>query len=278
MAETTYLICTDLDNTLLTPEKNITLATKEMMDHVIQNGNYFVYNTGRPYHGGIEYIQLLPQTMPAIFLNGALIIWTNPKTLEVEKKISFPLNLTLLHELLEEIMPYLDGGLIYAFEYLYVYHKNKLPFWLVHDNEYITLKRLTAKTKFIDEPLSASFQVKEEHVQEFLFIIQKEKYQEFSFYSWGNFDHIYSFEVIKKGVSKGAALSLLKDILRLPSLYTIAFGDNYNDVSMLEIADEGIYMCNSKEDLLKKGKLFTSLTSSQDGLLDYLKEHHPELF
>lgn len=39
-----------------------------MMDHVIQNGNYFVYNTGRPYHGGIEYIQLLPQTMPAIFL------------------------------------------------------------------------------------------------------------------------------------------------------------------------------------------------------------------
>lgn len=68
MAETTYLICTDLDNTLLTPEKNITLATKEMMDHVIQNGNYFVYNTGRPYHGGIEYIQLLPQTMPAIFL------------------------------------------------------------------------------------------------------------------------------------------------------------------------------------------------------------------
>lgn len=80
----------------------------------------------------------------------------------------------------------------------------------MHDNEYVTIKRLTAKTKFIDEPLSASFQVKEEHVQEFLFIIQKEKYQEFSFYSWGNFDHIYSFEVIKKGVSKGAALSLLK--------------------------------------------------------------------
>ena len=79
-------------------------------------------------------------------------------------------------------------------------------------------------------------------------------------------------------MSKGAALSLLKDELHLPSLYTIAFGDNYNDVSMLEIADEGVYMCNSKEDLLKKGKLFTSLTSSHDGIFDYLKKQHPELF
>jgi len=278
MAELTYLICTDLDNTLLTPEKNITLATQKMIKHLIQSGNYFVYNTGRPYHGVIEYLRLLPKTMPSIFLNGALITWTNPKTLKIEKKITFPLNTRLLHELIEEVMPYLNSGLIYGFHYLYVYHKNLVPQWLVHDNEYITIKRLTTKTKFLEEPLSVSLQVKEENIQEFLFIIQKEKYQEFSFYPWGHFDHIYSFEIIKKGVSKGSALLLLKKELLLSKQYTIAFGDNYNDVSMLENADEGVYMCNSKEELLKKGKLFTSLDSSQDGILVYLKAHHPELF
>lgn len=278
MVKMTYLISTDLDNTLLTPEKTISSYTQNLMRKLIENGHYFVYNTGRPYHGTIDYLQMLPCTMPSIFLNGALIVWVDPKTLDAKKIVTFPLNTHLLQDLLNEIIPYLDAGLIYGFRNMYVYHKRKMPEWLLHTNSYITIKRLSSKTKFTEEPLSGSLQIKEDAIEDFLKVIQKEKYQEFFFYSWGHFDHIYSFEILKKGVNKGMALRYVKDQLGISPITTIAFGDNFNDVSMIEAADEGVYMCNSKEELLKKGKHYTSLTSSQDGVFAYLTKYHPELF
>ena len=51
-----------------------------------------------------------------------------------------------------------------------------------------------------------------------------------------------------------------------------------NDLSMLNDANEGVFMCNSKDSVIHLGKHFTYKTSNEDGVVDYLEKMHPELW
>ena len=49
-------------------------------------------------------------------------------------------------------------------------------------------------------------------------------------------------EILPPGVSKGAALASMLDTLGLSAAETIAIGDNWNDVEMIEAAGLGVAM------------------------------------
>ena len=58
-------------------------------------------------------------------------------------------------------------------------------------------------------------------------------------------------EVNRKGVSKGAALKRLAEMLNVDIHDTIAIGDNYNDLSMIQTAGLGIGVANTIEGMKK---------------------------
>ena len=49
MKKDKYIICCDLDDTLLRSDKTISDYTKQKINEICLNGNYFVMNSGRPY-------------------------------------------------------------------------------------------------------------------------------------------------------------------------------------------------------------------------------------
>lgn len=51
----------------------------------------------------------------------------------------------------------------------------------------------------------------------------------------------------------------------------IAFGDNYNDIEMIEFAGIGVAMENA-EDILKQSADYIALTNEDDGVGKFLKE------
>ena len=65
--------------------------------------------------------------------------------------------------------------------------------------------------------------------------------------SWFN-----NVEIMHKGVNKGEALKALINYLGIDKDEVIAFGDNYNDLPMLELAGIGVVMGNANDEVKKK--------------------------
>lgn len=78
-------------------------------------------------------------------------------------------------------------------------------------------------------------------------------------------------EVMHKGTNKGEALRKLCEIADIPVEYSLAFGDNYNDVKMLEAAGMGYIMANAPEDLKNLG-FAVAKSNDEDGVFYALKE------
>ena len=59
----------------------------------------------------------------------------------------------------------------------------------------------------------------------------------------------FFLECVPRGVDKGSSLALLAEVLGIPVAATIAFGDGFNDISMLRRAGLGVAMANAREEV-----------------------------
>lgn len=63
------------------------------------------------------------------------------------------------------------------------------------------------------------------------------------------------YDLVKKGTSKGKAITILTDYLKVDIANTIGIGDSQNDISMFETVGVPIVMGNANEELKKMGKI-----------------------
>jgi len=78
-------------------------------------------------------------------------------------------------------------------------------------------------------------------------------------------------EITAAGVNKGAALSKVAADMGFSPQQTIAFGDNLNDVSMLQWAGESVAMGNAVPELHKLASSST-LSNAEDGVARFLED------
>jgi len=80
-------------------------------------------------------------------------------------------------------------------------------------------------------------------------------------------------EVAHKSISKLTAIELLLDSHYKISLNeVVAFGDNYNDISMIEAVGTGVAVANAKPETLKIANVVT-LSNKQDGVATFIKNN-----
>ena len=78
-------------------------------------------------------------------------------------------------------------------------------------------------------------------------------------------------EVMATGIDKGQAVKALADYYYVPISETMAFGDNYNDLEMLETVGQGILMGNAPQALQERiGKV--TLDHNHDGIAQVLEK------
>lgn len=279
MKKKPYLICSDLDDTLLTTEKTITEKSQNAIQSLVKNGHYFVLCSGRPYQGLFHYAQQLSLTnVPVIVSNGAAIVWPNLSTGKIEKVITFDIEQSLFCHLYQEVRPYLDACLASRMNRLYTFHQERLPFWIIHQNDLVTLKEGEVDQLVEGNILNATFQVPQKDISAFLQIIQKDMYQSLLFFDWGEYDGIHTYEVSSKEATKGNALLYLSSYYQISHKQTIAFGDARNDLSMLQAASEGVCMQNAPDLIKESCQYQTEKTHNEDGVIDYLQAHHVHLW
>lgn len=78
-------------------------------------------------------------------------------------------------------------------------------------------------------------------------------------------------EINALGITKAHAVEMLCDYYHCPIDQAIAFGDNYNDLSMLEAVGHPYLMANAPQALLEKLPTHT-LSNDEDGLVYALKQ------
>ena len=82
----------------------------------------------------------------------------------------------------------------------------------------------------------------------------------------------FSFtELVPKGVNKGAALQIVSEMLDLSRKEIIAFGDNENDIEMLQFAGTGAAMGNAPDHVKAHADIVTG-TNDDNGIYNVLKK------
>lgn len=86
------------------------------------------------------------------------------------------------------------------------------------------------------------------------------------------YSETYYYEIMPKDVSKGHALLEIAEYLGIDQENIIAFGDQDNDMSMIQMAGVGVAMGNAI-DSLKAAADYVTLTNNEDGIAAYLEKY-----
>ena len=78
-------------------------------------------------------------------------------------------------------------------------------------------------------------------------------------------------ELVPKGIDKAQSLARLLDVLHLSAVDLTAFGDGYNDLTMIRFAGRGVAMANAVPELRAEADYIT-LSNDEDGIAAFLEE------
>ncbi len=76
-------------------------------------------------------------------------------------------------------------------------------------------------------------------------------------------------EIMNAGVNKASAIKILCDLLHVDIADTIAFGDNFNDIEMLQTVGTGVVMGNAPAEVRAIGDMVTD-ANNHDGIYNAL--------
>lgn len=82
----------------------------------------------------------------------------------------------------------------------------------------------------------------------------------------------YFIEIMAQNVDKAASLAKMCEALNVTKDEMIAFGDGFNDISMIEFAGLGVAMGNAQDVVKEKADLIT-LSNDEDGIYEVLKQY-----
>lgn len=243
------LIVTDMDGTVLGENHQITDENKNALKEAEKMGIKVVFATGRFHDSAKDHVNFLEEIMPIISSNGSII--KHPITNEVLYSNFIDRDICL------KIMDIIDG---YNLRYQ-VYTDEKIFQRYETEEEMQFMKDFIAKN--FSDKTEITFKkdlredVKNSRVLKFN-IMEMERPElldkaraDLQFVnnieitsSWKN-----NLEIMSEGNHKGKAVEYLSNLLEIDREHIMAFGDNYNDLPMIEFAGTGVAMGNAEEDV-----------------------------
>lgn len=269
-----HLIALDLDGTLLTDDKTIAEQTRQTVLAAKEAGHIIVIATGRPHRASIQYYEALGLNTPMINFNGALVhhprnnrwdISHSPLSIETAKKIIDTCYEVNVYNILAEIQDqvYLDQ---YDEAILDIF-RSSLP---ESFQERDTFRIGSLKEKLDHDPTSMLIHPKAEQLAMLKDELDQHHAELIEHRNWGAPWNI--IEIVKKGINKAVGLKKLSQYFGIPREQIIAFGDEDNDLEMIEYAGVGVAMGNGIDELKSIANHVTK-TNEQNGIGTFLEEY-----
>jgi len=264
-----HLIALDLDGTVLTNDKKITLPTKTVIHHLIEQGHIVVIATGRSNRMSILYYKELGLVTPLINSNGAFLHHPLDKSWG---SYHHPLQHRTALEIVEVSYELNSKNIIAAVTdsiYLDRFDENIVNFYRPKkDDESFIIGRVMEKLK--DDPTLMMLYPDKQHLDTLTKTLNDMHAEVIDHRNWGEPFHI--IEIMNKEMNKAVALKKVADYYQIPQERIIAFGDESNDLEMIDYAGVGVAMGNAIDELKSVAKHVTD-TNEEHGVANFLANY-----
>lgn len=267
MSKQTKLVICDVDSTLVTSKRELTQKTKDIINHLHEQGIYFGIASGRPLDEIMKYASKWGfdyQFDVLIGMNGSEL-WDgiHDKTYDYFK---------LETEWMKEIMTLMSNFECNPM----MYTEGKI---LCMKNDDMMKKSAKSSDKEIlvtsnpadfckEKNAKIMFRLKKELMKDVEAFIEKHP----SPYYAGFKTQDTLMEFADKRITKSYALEKFCDMNTLPLESVVAFGDTTNDNSMLLASGLGVCMINGSDDTKAIADDITEYSNDEDGVAIYLEK------
>lgn len=265
------LICVDMDGTLLNSKKRISERNLKAINQAHDKGVRFVVATGRIFVSANYYGTIIGVKTPIIASNGSYIREKDMDKAIYEEYLNKS-ECTIILNLLKQynIMPqFYSTDTIYTEEIKHsalIYSKanETLP-----KNRQVEIKIIKQWENLFDKSLDL--------IKVMVVDDNKEnvKAAKDDFLKLNKFEVVSSmngsFEIMKKGTSKGEAVKKICEYYGIDKNEVICIGDNENDLSMIKFAGLGVAMGNAEE-FVKKQADYITLSNEEDGVAHVIEK------
>ena len=248
------MIITDLDRSLLDNERRITAYSKDVFQKCVEKGIVVVFATARPLRATrIFYDSILPRAV--ICHNGAVVYVHEKKIYQcgIESRVAAELLKTIMKkyplinlavEANDEIFSNFDPG---------IYWKDIISKELDVENlPRGNLDKIIIGLELIDD------------VNEAAKLLPGGLYIETSEGEVGL--------IMNRGATKWNGIKELLKYFGIKEENTIAFGDDYNDIEMIEKCGTGIAMANGIDEIKSRAKYICGC-NNRDGVAKWIEEN-----
>lgn len=259
-----HLIVLDLDGTLLTDEKVISEKTKRTILKAKEAGHEVMIATGRPYRASKIYYHELGLHTPIVNFNGAFVHHPLDQNWHTVHK---PIDLKVVQEVVESLnRDQFENLVAEVMDDVYVqYHDEKLLNIFSMGDPKVTTGALKDYLK--DNPTSLLIQSNEKSVPIIRKYLADTKAELIDHRRWG--DPFPVIEIVRHGLNKAIGLSHVAKKLDIPRDRIIAFGDEDNDLEMIDYAGVGVAMGNGIGQLKNIANEITT-SNNEDGIAEVL--------
>ena len=261
----------DLDGTLLDDAKNIPQENRQALDEMLAAGHKAIITTGRTLASAKIQARRLELDLPGCFIiafNGGQIYDCGAQKTVFESLVPLPLVRKLFAEANRR------GIHVQAYDDTDVLVEPRC------DNE--TVRRYTGLNRTTFRVIDSIDSLRTPPGK-ILLIDYDTREQTEPFRQWASaqpefasLDIFFScreyLEVVNKGISKGAALRRLAEILGIPVEDTLAAGDAPNDISMIEAAGVGCAMANADEEVKAAADYVTQADNNHSGVAEIIRK------
>lgn len=261
-----HLIALDLDGTLLKDDKTISDKNKKVLQKAREEGHIVMIATGRPFRSSEMYYKELDLDTPIVNFNGAFVhhprnhnwgIHHSPLSIDVAKDIVEALDSFQFHNIIAEVVD----------DVYFHYHDEKLIDIFNLGAPSITTGDLRRFLK--QSPTSMLIHTEEDQLDKIRKHLSEVHAEVIDHRSWAAPWHV--IEIVKYGLNKAVGLKKAADYFNIPAERIIAFGDEDNDLDMLEFAGKGIAMGNGISAVKNIANDIT-LSNEEDGVGAYLSD------
>lgn len=261
-----HLIVLDLDGTLLTDEKIISPQTEKTLQLAKEQGHQIMIATGRPYRASEPYYRQLHLTTPIVNFNGAFVHHPHHRSWQT---VHEPISLPVVTEVIDAMQQFPFQNIVAeVMDDVYMhYHDERLLDIFSFGNPKITKGDIRQYLK--DNPTSLLIQANDQSVDPIRQHLADVHAEVIDHRRWGAPWHV--IEIVRHGLNKAVGIDHVAKWMDIPRERIIAFGDEDNDLEMIDYAGVGVAMGNGIDRLKSIADEITA-TNNEDGIAQVLME------
>lgn len=260
------IISLDLDGTLTNSEKKVTPRTRQALLDAEANGAVLVLASGRPTYGIVPVAECLEMEKRGGYIlsyNGGQIVDWKSKELIYAKHLPAQV-IPVLHQYARQhhyaLLGYVGHDIVTEMpDDEYVHEESRINNMAIRgvDNLLEAIEPQPTKLLMTGHP---DDMVRAEAELADVVGNDMEVFRSAPFF----------LELVPKGIDKAQSLMRLLSLIGQQPADMIAFGDGYNDLSMLRLAGIGVAMANAAPEVRAEAD-FVTLSNDEDGIAHYLE-------